>query len=183
MQSFEEWKEMKLRDTLKEQSVISPGSSGSSSSSSSQSNQAGQSKSSKHDPNVLDNGHEASSASKTGVENDEKVLIVPRRKNYASLDCGAKLIANNPDANNPSHILTESKDEYMLNSCSSKAWFVIELCESIKINEIELANLELFSNVPRLFRVYTSERYIQTTNGKNWPSKYLLGTFEASNAR
>lgn len=38
-------------------------------------------------------------------------------------------------------------------------------------------------HINRRFRVYASERFIQTSNGKEWPSKYLIGTFEASNVR
>ena len=72
----------------------------------------------------------------------------------------------------------------MLNSCSSRIWFVIELCEHIKINELQIANFELFSNVPRQFRVYASERYLATTaNSNNWPNKYFLGVYEAANTR
>ena len=36
--------------------------------------------------------------------------LVPRHKNYAGLDCGAKIIENNPESSNPSHVLTENKD-------------------------------------------------------------------------
>ncbi len=36
--------------------------------------------------------------------------------------------------------------------------FVIELCESIRILNIEIANFELFSSVPKTFRVSASER-------------------------
>ena len=104
-----------------------------------------------------------------------------RKKNYASPDCGAKLVGHNPESSNPYHILSENKDDYMLNSCSNRVWFSVELCEPIKINKFELANLELFSNVPKNFRVYASERYIQTS--KDWPSKYLIGLFEANNVR
>ena len=41
----------------------------------------------------------------------------------------------------------------MLNKCSDKAWFVVELCESIKAFKIEIANFELYSSVPKEFRV------------------------------
>lgn len=116
-------------------------------------------------------------------QEDDDQSILQQRKNYASPDCGAKLIGNNPESNHPSHILSENKDDYMLNACKNKVWFSIELCEPIKISTFELANLELFSNVPKRFRVYASERFIQTSNGKEWPSKYLIGTFEASNVR
>jgi hypothetical protein len=68
----------------------------------------------------------------------------------------------------------------MLNSCKNNVWFIIELCEPIKLIEFSLANFELFSNVPRQFRIYASERYIQSSN---WNGKHLIGTFEASNTR
>ena len=106
--------------------------------------------------------------------------LVPRHKNYAGLDCGAKIIENNPESSNPSHVLTENKDDYMLNSCKNNVWFIIELCEPIKLIEFSLANFELFSNVPRQFRISASERYIQSNN---WNNKHLIGTFEASNTR
>lgn len=71
----------------------------------------------------------------------------------------------------------------MLNSCTNRIWFVIELCEPIRITELELANMELFSNVPKQFRVYASERYLASSPSTNWPAKYLIGTFEAANVR
>ncbi|CAF0836473.1 unnamed protein product [Brachionus calyciflorus] len=146
MLSFEEWKEMKLKDETQNKVNI------------------------------------PISSKPVHDSKDQKIEILQRRKNYASLHCGAKLIANNKESSNPSHILTESKDDYMLNSCSSKVWFIIELCEAIKLNEIQIANFELFSNVPRQFKIYASERFIPSSNN-NWPSKYFLGTFEANNTR
>lgn len=71
----------------------------------------------------------------------------------------------------------------MLNSCSNRIWFVIELCEPVRITEIEVANFELFSNVPRQFRVYASERYLASSPTSNWQQKYLIGQFEAANSR
>ncbi len=50
-------------------------------------------------------------------------------------------------------------------------------------SEIQIANFELFSNVPRQFRVYASERYLASPNSNSWPNKYLLGTYEAANSR
>lgn len=53
--------------------------------------------------------------------------------------------------------------------------FVIELCESIRILNIEIANFELFSSVPKTFRVSASERYPT----KDWNRQYL-GLFNAT---
>ena len=117
------------------------------------------------------------------VEIDPFKTVEGRKKNYASPDCGAKLISHNPESNHPSNILIESKDDYMLNSCSNRVWFTVELCEPIRIVKFELANLELFSNVPKQFRVYASERFHQSTNSKEWPNKYLIGVYEAKNVR
>ena len=200
MQSFEEWKEMRLKDAaqLKDkqqqqqqqasQSInnvssqqASAAASASGTTTSSQPGQNGQAKPDKgaHEPSSTatkkPNGELNNGADSSG--------LLHRRKNYASADCGAKIIASNPEANNPSHVLSESKDDYMLNSCKSNIWFVVELCEPVKINEVEIANLELFSNVPRQFNVYASERFPQTSNGKEWQNKYWLGTFEAANTR
>lgn len=55
-----------------------------------------------------------------------------RLKNYASPDCGAKVVGSNPEAVSPSAILSPSRDDYMLNPCNVKIWFVVELCESIQ---------------------------------------------------
>jgi len=151
MQSFEEWKEMKLKDKLTSSNL----------------------------QKSSDLEH-ATASSSLAKPNNAAVELNGQRKNYASLDCGAKIIGSNSESNNPSHVLTESKDDYMLNSCSRRSWFVVELCEPIKLSQIELANFELFSNVPRLFRVYASERFVPQSG---WSNKYALGVFEAANTR
>ncbi|CAM4745449.1 unnamed protein product [Rotaria magnacalcarata] len=97
------------------------------------------------------------------------------RKNFASGSCGAKILAHNAEAQNVPSILSSSPDEYMLNPCIAKIWFVIELCESIRILNIEIANFELFSSVPKTFRVSSSDRYPT----KDW-HRHHLGTFNAS---
>ena len=44
--------------------------------------------------------------------------------NYAKASCGAKIIAANPEATNPGYILSENKDQYMINPCNVKKWSV-----------------------------------------------------------
>ncbi|CAF3191170.1 unnamed protein product [Rotaria socialis] len=100
------------------------------------------------------------------------------RKNFASGSCGAKILAHNAEAQNVPSILSSSPDEYMLNPCIAKIWFVIELCESIRVLNIEIANFELFSSVPKTFRVSSSDRYPT----KDW-HRHHLGTFNASSNR
>ncbi|XP_055632762.1 uncharacterized protein LOC129773200 [Toxorhynchites rutilus septentrionalis] len=82
-----------------------------------------------------------------------------RAKNYASPDCGAKIIASNPEAQSTGSVLTSHKDEYLLNPCTSKIWFVVELCEPIQAERVELANFELFSSSPKEFSISISNRF------------------------
>ena len=43
-----------------------------------------------------------------------------KQVNYASVTCGAKVVAANAEAQNPSFILMENKDQYMINPCKAK---------------------------------------------------------------
>lgn len=96
--------------------------------------------------------------------------------NYASVECGAKILGANPEAKSTSSILKENMDLYMLNPCSNKIWFIIELCEPIQVKQLDIANFELFSSTPKEFLVSISDRY--PTN------KWLkLGTFHARDER
>lgn len=38
---------------------------------------------------------------------------------YASVDCGAQVVAANEEAQSKHHIITRSRDEYMLNPCNA----------------------------------------------------------------
>ena len=47
-----------------------------------------------------------------------------RSTNYASKECGAKVLASNPEAENIKAVLTSNKDEYMINPCkAAKKWY------------------------------------------------------------
>ncbi|XP_044156494.1 SUN domain-containing ossification factor isoform X3 [Bufo gargarizans] len=109
-----------------------------------------------------------------GVQHTVKVQ--KNRNNYASVECGAKILSANPEAKSTSAILVENMDLYMLNPCSTKIWFVIELCEPIQVKQLDIANYELFSSTPRDFLVSISDRY--PTN--KWVK---LGTFHARDER
>ncbi|XP_033105714.1 SUN domain-containing ossification factor-like [Anneissia japonica] len=98
-------------------------------------------------------------------------------KNYASADCGAKIIDSNKESQRTaSAILSNNKDEYMLNPCTAKIWFMVEMCEPIQVKKVEIANLELFSSTPESFRVFTSDRH---------PTAYWrdIGLFHARDER
>uniref|UniRef100_A0A7M4E875 SUN domain-containing ossification factor n=1 Tax=Crocodylus porosus TaxID=8502 RepID=A0A7M4E875_CROPO len=102
--------------------------------------------------------------------------VQKNRNNYASVECGAKILAANPEAKSTSAILMENMDLYMLNPCSTKIWFVIELCEPIQVKQLDIANHELFSSTPKDFLVSISDRYPT--------SKWIkLGTFHARDER
>ena len=97
-----------------------------------------------------------------------ETVIVPKpkrkkklsnKKNYASPNCGAKVVAANNEAQHSSAILKEDKDAYMLNPCNVQAWLVVELCERIQLDSIDFANFEMFSSSPGLFTIHVSNRF------------------------
>lgn len=99
------------------------------------------------------------------------------RINYASHDCGAKVLASNGEAVDPSAVLVGSKDRYMLNPCSAvRQFIVIELCESVGVDHIQLGNFEFFSSMIKDVQVLASNRYPT-------PSWAVLGNFTLSNER
>eukprot|EP00095_Tigriopus_kingsejongensis_P006248 maker-scaffold1159_size58420-snap-gene-0.17 protein:Tk06248 transcript:maker-scaffold1159_size58420-snap-gene-0.17-mRNA-1 annotation:"protein osteopotentia" len=100
------------------------------------------------------------------------------KKNFASLDCGAKVVGTNAESQGGGNLISTSRDEYMLNTCTDSAWFVVELCESIKGLKVEIANFELYSSVPRDIRVWLSATY--PAREKDW---VLFGQFEAEDER
>ncbi|CAI4225993.1 unnamed protein product [Auanema sp. JU1783] len=83
-------------------------------------------------------------------------------RNYASKECGAKVITSNAEAENTKALLNDKeKDEYMRNPCSKaeNKFVVIELCETIQPRLIELGNFELFSSGPREVKIWGTERF------------------------
>ncbi|KAK6167264.1 hypothetical protein SNE40_021337 [Patella caerulea] len=116
------------------------------------------------------------SQSSSGQANTATTSQKKLRNNYASNSCGAKILATNPEAENVKHVLTSNKDEYMINPCSAKKWFLVELCEPVQVKMVEMASLELFSSQPKSFRVFISDRY----PAKEWQS---LGVYEAKDER
>ncbi|XP_036891250.1 SUN domain-containing ossification factor isoform X1 [Sturnira hondurensis] len=122
----------------------------------------------------LSAGQSTHASSNGGLHATKKVQ--KNRNNYASVECGAKILAANPEAKSTSAILIENMDLYMLNPCSTKIWFVIELCEPIQVKQLDIANYELFSSTPKDFLVSISDRY--PTN--KWVK---LGTFHGRDER
>ncbi|XP_077390182.1 SUN domain-containing ossification factor isoform X2 [Festucalex cinctus] len=112
----------------------------------------------------------------SGIAHAVKKVQKNFKNNYASVECGAKILSANNEAKSTSAILMENMDLYMLNPCSNKIWFVIELCEPIQVKQLDIANFELFSSTPKDFLVSLSDRY--PTN--KWVK---LGTFHARDER
>nr|ODO04161.1 hypothetical protein L204_00516 [Cryptococcus depauperatus CBS 7855] len=74
--------------------------------------------------------------------------------NYASLDCSARIHSSSPQTQHASSILHKSRDRYMLTPCKAKEhWVVVELCDEIRIEAVEIAVWEFFSSVVREVRV------------------------------
>ena len=91
--------------------------------------------------------------------NGKPAALKLRAKNYASPDCGAKIIASSAYTSNAGAVLSSSKDEYMLSLCGNRIWFVVELCEAIQAQKIDFANFELYSSSPQNFTVAVSKRF------------------------
>jgi hypothetical protein len=102
-----------------------------------------------------------------------------KRHNYASVDCAASIVATNPEAKNAGHILSNSKDKYMLNICEAKKYVVVELCEEILVDTIVLANNEFFSSTFKDVKVYVPSKDLGA-GSQEWT---LLAIFRGNNTR
>uniref|UniRef100_A0A0N4U6C7 SUN domain-containing protein n=1 Tax=Dracunculus medinensis TaxID=318479 RepID=A0A0N4U6C7_DRAME len=106
---------------------------------------------------ILPSKIEGNSADNQVIHHQEAAL-----RNYASSECGAKVLLSNKEVENKNAVLNEkARDDYMRNPCerAQSKWFIIELCETIQPTFIVLANFELFSSGPREIRLSASERY------------------------
>jgi hypothetical protein len=75
--------------------------------------------------------------------------------------------------------LTRKKDRYMLSPCAARGQFVVvELCDDVRIDTVQLANYEFFSGVFRDFSVSLAKTY--ETDPEAWNS---AGTYRAKNVR
>lgn len=101
------------------------------------------------------------------------------RFSYSSFDAGATVKKTSPGAKNPTAILVENKDSYMLLECGTKnKFFIVELSDVILVDTVVLASFEFFSSMFREFRVSISDRY--PVKPDKWK---VLGTFVARNSR
>ncbi|BEJ16334.1 hypothetical protein CspHIS471_0509390 [Cutaneotrichosporon sp. HIS471] len=80
------------------------------------------------------------------------------RYNYASPDCSARVIASSPLTQHASSLLHKSRDRYMLTPCrADEHWAVVELCDEIRVEAVELAVWEFFSGIVRSVRVRVAD--------------------------
>ncbi|KAK5631741.1 hypothetical protein RRF57_007455 [Xylaria bambusicola] len=101
------------------------------------------------------------------------------RFSYSSFDAGATVKKTSPGAKNPTAILVENKDSYMLLECGRKnKFFIVELSDVILVDTVVIANFEFFSSMVREFRVSISDRYPVKLD--KWK---VLGNFQARNSR
>lgn len=118
-----------------------------------------------------------SDVSRKGVSAPKQQHEKKFKVNYASKQCGATIEEKNPEAENVNHIITTNKDEYLNNPCAAnKKWFVIKLCETIYVKQIETGSFEFYSSQPRDISVDVSDRY---------PAKeyHSLGVFQLTESR
>ncbi|KAF8627443.1 hypothetical protein AX17_006257 [Amanita inopinata Kibby_2008] len=104
------------------------------------------------------------------------------RFNYANLDCSARVHTSHRSAKSPYAVLSSKRDRYMLSPCNQKSdekqFIVVELCEDIRIDTVQLANFEFFSGVFKDFSVRVAKTYTMVDEG--WVD---AGTYQAKNNR
>jgi hypothetical protein len=99
------------------------------------------------------------------------------RYNYASPDCSARIHSASPQTQHASSLLHKSRDRYMLTPCKAKQhWVVVELCDEIRIEGIELGIWEFFSGVVRDVKL--------SVGGEDDPEQWEeVGSFVGKNVR
>ena len=117
------------------------------------------------------------------------------RFNYANMDCSARVHMAHRSAKSASSILSSKKDRYMLSPCTGAAssagvgqknagtvgeaqFVVVELCDDIRIDTVQLASFEFFSGVFKDFSVRVAKTYPAAEDG--WT---VAGTYRAKNIR
>lgn len=100
--------------------------------------------------------------------------------NYASADCGARILSANAGARELSALLVNAKDKYMVNRCDTRDKYVeLEFCQEILVESIVLSNYELFSSVFKDVRIYVNHMYPASFK-YSWK---LIGEFQAQNIK
>lgn len=170
--SFEEWKALQFELQQQQQS------NGSSSSSSppTTTTAAGGNDTSTTPSEPDDAAPEHPSPPATESAAPSKLPSLKDRYNYASTDCSARITSSHRGAKSADSILSHKKDRYMLSPCSAKEQHVVvELCDDIRIDTVQLANFEFFSGVFRKFSVSVSVDAIAWEHAGEYEAKNVRG--------
>lgn len=141
-------------------------------------------------------GNESSSSTEySGDQNPQEVAVAvdPTRNtmsvsrvpltdrfNYASQDCTARIALSHKSSQSPSAVLSHKKDRYMLSPCNeAKKFVIVELCDDVRIDTVQLANFEFFSGVFKDIRISLAETF-SAAYGWNGVD---AGTYRAKNVR
>jgi hypothetical protein len=201
--SFEDWKRRKLEEDGDEGVEDSSSVDSTQAETSSSAPSSGSSGPVQAD-NKTDSNNNTKSSNNTG-KNDTKPSIkaandpdtpvpiskppVHNKYNYASPDCSARIHSSSRLTQHASSILHKSRDRYMLTPCKAdEHWVVVELCDEIRIEAVEIAVWEFFSGVVREVKVSVGgaeedeERDGEESSGvsNTWED---VGTFIGKNVR
>jgi hypothetical protein len=202
--SFEDWKRRKLEEDgeedMRDTTEANHGTSQDSQTSSSTPN-AGSSapahlenKTNTKDNNKTRDGEGKSESFKaTTKQANEAETSAPKahghsKYNYASPDCSARIHSSSRLTQHASSILHKSRDRYMLTPCKAdEHWVVVELCDEIRIEAVEIAVWEFFSGVVREVKVSVggADDDDERDDGTSDPSHRWeeVGTFIGKNVR
>ncbi|CAE6476933.1 unnamed protein product [Rhizoctonia solani] len=103
------------------------------------------------------------------------------RFNYASMDCSARVHSADKSMKSASSILSSKKDKYMLAPCSAKNKdIIVELCDDIRVDTVQLANFEFFSGVFKDIAIFLARANNPHSHRLTWVP---AGVFRAKNVR
>ncbi|KIO28852.1 hypothetical protein M407DRAFT_21931 [Tulasnella calospora MUT 4182] len=125
-------------------------------------------------------GEDSSGGSLVQETKSQQVRVpLKDRFNYASQDCTARIHSSHKGGKSPSAILSSKKDRYMLSPCNSKNKFVVvELCDDVRIDTVQLANYEFFSGVFKDVKISLADS--APGDSLSWVD---AGTYRAKNVR
>lgn len=108
--------------------------------------------------NASQKANDSKGANRRSTGAQSNITEIPHRPahkyNYASPDCSARIHSSSSSTQHASSLLHKSRDRYMLTPCKAdEHWVVIELCDEIRIEAVEVAVWEFFSGVVREVRV------------------------------
>ena len=170
--SFEDWKARQLTDVIQKNASIQP-----QTSTKDGDNKAIQDRLSS--PNTDEALVDLNTDSQDSKSQSSPRVPLTDRFNYASQDCTARIHSVHKGAKSPASVLTSKKDRYMLSPCGTKnKYIIVELCDDVRIDTVQLANFEFFSGVFKDIRISLGE----TSPGD--PQGWIdAGTYRAKNIR